>query len=167
MNNIAYLSLGTNIGNRKNNLKAACNELRKNVSIDKISKVYETEPVHYENQDPFFNCGLQITCNQDPFELLKLIKLIEKKIGRVKSIKHGPRLIDIDIVFFQSKGVGSTVVTTNLLTIPHPLWKERLFVIKPMSELEIREYMFSLISLDEIEKLKLNQRIFSVTELDI
>ena len=93
--------------------------------------------------------------------------MIEKKIGRVKSIKHGPRLIDIDIVFFQSKGVGSTVVTTNLLTIPHPLWKERLFVIKPMSELEISEYMFSLISLDEIEKLKLNQRIFSVTELDI
>ena len=51
MNNIAYLSLGTNIGNRKNNLKAACNELRKNVSIDKISKVNETEPVHYENQE--------------------------------------------------------------------------------------------------------------------
>ena len=88
------------MGNRKNNLKAACNELRKNVSIDKISKVYETEPVHYENQDSFFNCGVQITCSQDPFELLKLIKLIEKKIGRVRSIKHGPRLIDIDIVFF-------------------------------------------------------------------
>ena len=69
------------MGNRNNNLKSACNELRKNVNIEKISKVYETEPLHYENQDPFFNCGVQISCKQDPFELLKLIKLIENQIG--------------------------------------------------------------------------------------
>ena len=91
----------------------------------------------------------------------------ENQIGRVMSIRHGPRLIDIDIVFFQLKGAVNTVIDTNLLTIPHPMWKERLFVIEPMSELDISEYMHSLISFDEVEKLKLNQRIFSVTELDI
>ena len=155
------------MGNRKDNLKLACSELRKNVNIEKISKVYETEPLHYENQDPFFNCGVQISCNQDPFELLKLIKLIENQIGRVMSIRHGPRLIDIDIVFFQLKGAGNTVIDTALLKIPHPMWRERLFVIEPMTELDISEYMYSLISFDEVEKLKLNQRIFSVTELDI
>ena len=83
------------------------------------------------------------------------------------SIRHGPRLIDIDIVFFQLKGAGNTVIDTALLKIPHPMWRERLFVIEPMTELDISEYMYSLISFDEVEKLKLNQRIFSVTELDI
>ena len=131
MNNIAYLSLGTNIGNRKNNLKAACNELRKNVSIDKISKVYETEPVHYENQDPFFNCGVQITCNQDPFELLKLIKLIEKKIGRVKTKKNDPRVCDIDIIDF-----NGLVKNNTLLKLPHPRSHSRNFVLYPIKEID-------------------------------
>ena len=167
MNNTAYLSLGTNLGNRKKNLEQACFYLSEYISVDKISKVYETEPLYYEKQDYFYNCGVQISCNENPFQLLKLVKKIENQIGRVKSRRYGPRLIDIDIIFFFDQGIESIELKTKNLVIPHLMWRERIFVIEPFMELNISKYINSLIGTEEIEKLKRNQTITFVTELNI
>ena len=128
--NKIILSLGSNIGDKKLNLENAIKKISGFSKINKISSIYESEPILYEKQDKFFNLILQIDYKMSAVQLLKDLKDTEKKMGRVKTTKYGPRLIDIDIVFFNNQ-----IINSKDLVIPHYDWSNRIFVIKPLSEL--------------------------------
>ena len=144
MNNLSsiYLSLGSNIGNRENNLKLALKELSEILRIKKISSIYETEPLLYQKQDNFLNIVVEVSYFEEAESLLKNIKDIEKKMGRKATFRFGPRIIDIDIIFFNGKEIND-----ENLTIPHKEWKNRLFVIAPLYEVldkKIEESKFNI-----------------------
>ena len=134
--NSIYLSLGSNIGDRTDNLTKALVELSKKMKIVKLSSIYETEPLLFENQNSFLNMVLEVDYKGSPDQLLESIKIIENDMGRESTFRYGPRLIDIDIIFFNNY----EVIQDNL-TIPHYDWKNRLFVIEPLYEvLELKLY---------------------------
>ena len=144
MNNLSsiYLSLGSNIGNRENNLKLALKELSEILRINKISSLYETEPLLYQKQDNFLNIVVEVSYFDEAESLLKNIKAIEKKMGREATLRFGPRIIDIDIIFFNEQEINE-----ESLTIPHKEWKNRLFVIAPLYEVldrKIEESKFNI-----------------------
>ena len=144
MNNLSsiYLSLGSNIGNRENNLKLALKELSEILRIKKISSIYETEPLLYQKQENFLNIVVEVSYFDEAESLLKNIKDIEKKMGRKPTFRFGPRIIDIDIIFFNGKEINE-----KNLTIPHKEWKNRLFVIAPLYEVldrKIEESKFNI-----------------------
>lgn len=125
-----YLSLGSNIGNRKKNLEKALIELgQNNIKEIKISSFYETEPVGPKQRN-FYNIAGKFKTNLKPQELLKTVKQIEEKLGRIKTYHWGPRLIDIDILFY-----GKQIVKTKNLIIPHKEIINRSFVLVPMNEI--------------------------------
>ena len=126
----AYIGLGSNLGDKEDNIKKAIDLMKEKCKILEVSSLYKTEPVGYKNQDWFLNCTVEIKINFLPHELLIFLKSIEKKLGRVKTIKNGPRTIDLDILFY-----GNEVIKTNNLTIPHPRLHERLFVLEPLKEI--------------------------------
>ena len=144
MNNLSsiYLSLGSNIGNRENNLKLALKELSEILRIKKISSIYETEPLLYQKQDNFLNIVVEVSYFDEAKSLLKNIKDIEKKMGRKATFRFGPRIIDIDIIFFNEQEINA-----ESLTIPHKEWKNRLIVIAPLYEVldrKIEESKFNI-----------------------
>lgn len=144
MNNLSsiYLSLGSNIGNREKNLKLALKELSEILRINKISSLYETEPLLYQKQDNFLNIVVEVSYFDEAESLLKNIKAIEKKMGREATLRFGPRIIDIDIIFFNGQEIND-----ESLTIPHKEWKNRLFVIAPLYEVldrKIEESKFNI-----------------------
>ena len=117
--NSIFLSLGSNIGDKKNNLIRALKFISKFSHILKISSLYKTEPLLYKEQDDFFNIVIEIDYQE-----------IETQMGRKDNFRYGPRLIDIDIIFFK----GEEIDEEGLL-IPHYDWKNRLFVVQPLYEL--------------------------------
>jgi 2-amino-4-hydroxy-6-hydroxymethyldihydropteridine diphosphokinase len=126
-----FLLLGTNQGARIRNLRAAQAEIRRNrIKIIKKSSIYRTPPWGKEDQPGFLNQALQVGSNRPPAELLRVLKQIEKKLGRKRGSKWGPRLIDIDILFYDER-----IVKSRNLTIPHPYFEQRAFAILPMAEL--------------------------------
>ena len=125
-----YLSLGSNLGNKLSNLKRAIHHLKKNIKVLKISPFYKTEPVGYKNQDWFLNCVVEAETGIKPLELLRLLKLIEKKLKRVKTIKYGPRTMDIDILSY-----GDRIIKSKKIIVPHPRMHKRLFVLEPLSRI--------------------------------
>jgi len=127
--NSIYLSLGSNIGDRTENLTKAIVELSKKMKIVKSSSIYETEPLLFENQNSFLNMILEVDYKGSPDQLLDSIKIIENDMGRESTFRYGPRLIDIDIIFFNNYEVNQ-----DNLTIPHYDWRNRLFVIEPLYE---------------------------------
>jgi len=128
---IYFLSLGSNIGDRKRNLVRASRLLAKNgVAVLKASSVYRTEPVDVRDQPWFYNQALEVRTDRTPHELLALAKSIEAAMKRVPSIEKGPRTIDIDILL-----AGDTVLGTPELTIPHPRLAVRNFVLVPLNEI--------------------------------
>jgi len=128
---IAYLCLGSNLGEREANLRQALALLSPKVTFDDVSSIYETEPVGYKEQPLFLNLVCRITTNLPPEELLWLAKDIETKMGRVPSKQiNSPRPIDIDILFYNNK-----IMETQDLTIPHPHLKDRAFVLIPLAEI--------------------------------
>ena len=144
MNNLSsiYLSLGSNIGNREKNLKLALKELSEILRIKKISSIYETEPLLYQKQENFLNIVVEVSYFDEAESLLKNIKAIEKKMGREATLRFGPRIIDIDIIFFNEQEIND-----ESLTIPHKEWKNRLFVIAPLYEVldrKIEESKFNI-----------------------
>lgn len=125
-----YLSLGSNIGNRKKNLEKAVAELNKNnIKGIKISSLYETEPVGPKQRN-FYNIAGKFKTNLNPRELLKVLKQTEQKLGRIKTYHWGPRVIDIDILFY-----GKQVIKSKNLIIPHKEIINRAFVLVPMAEI--------------------------------
>lgn len=125
-----YLSLGSNIGNRKKNIEKALMQLEKNKIFKiTISSFYETEAVG-PTQRNFYNIAGKFKTEFSPLELLKTLKQIEKFLGRTKTYHWGPRVIDIDILFY-----GKKIFKTKKLTVPHKEILNRAFVLVPMNEI--------------------------------
>ncbi len=127
----AWLSIGSNVGERQANLAEAVRELSKHCKVKRVSKVYETEPVGFEGQPMFLNQAIEVETSVAPREFLALTKSIEQRLGRVKNFRWGPRKIDIDIIFF-----GSRIIKEEGFIVPHERAHERRFVLVPMAELE-------------------------------
>ena len=127
-----YLSVGTNLGNRENNISSCIDYLEKISEIKNISKIYETVPYKVQiEQSNFLNLALEINFFESAENLLIEINKIEKELGRVRSsIRNEPREIDIDIIFF-----GNQIINKKDLVIPHPRFRERLFVLEPLNDL--------------------------------
>ncbi len=126
------LSLGTNIGDRKKNLEKAIDSLNNLPYTDviKASSVYETEPVDYLRQDNFYNIVIEVKSQFNEHEMLGLCLGIESGLGRIRGIKNGPRIIDLDLIFAEDKKINS-----KNLVVPHPRYKERRFVLEPLLEI--------------------------------
>lgn len=127
------LSIGSNMGDRQANLAFAEERLANCPQISDLKKasIYETEPVGYTDQADFLNTCVSFKTTLSPDELLDLTSGIENDCKRVRKIRWGPRTLDIDIIFY-----GDEKIDTLRLTIPHPRWQERAFVIVPAKELK-------------------------------
>lgn len=125
-----YLCLGSNLGEREKNLTQALTSLSQKVNLEKVSSIYETEPVGYKEQPFFLNMVCQITTDLSPWELLRLAKNIESKMGRTFSFTNAPRPIDIDILFYDDQSIQ-----TKNLTVPHPRLADRAFALIPLAEI--------------------------------
>ena len=121
-----YLSLGSNVGDREANLRAAIQRL----DPLRVSPIYETEPVDYKDQAWFLNVVVEAETALFPRQLLARMQRIECELGRVRTVPKGPRTIDIDILLY-----GDVVMRTTELEIPHPRMTERRFVLQPLADL--------------------------------
>ena len=129
----AYVGLGSNLGDREQNLARAMDLLAQRVKTVTTSSLYVTEPVDYGDQPLFLNAVCCVRTSLAPDELLGLAKRIEAAMGRKPSFVNGPRPIDIDILFY-----GDKVVNIPHLVIPHPRVQERAFVLVPLAEIAPR-----------------------------
>jgi 2-amino-4-hydroxy-6-hydroxymethyldihydropteridine diphosphokinase len=127
---LIYLGLGSNLGDRLQNLRDAQLALSPLVQVLRASQVYETLPWGFSDQPPFLNLVLEAQTGLAPLALLAHLKSIETQLGRVPTFRFGPRLIDIDILFYADR-----VIELPDLRIPHPRLAERAFVLVPLAEL--------------------------------
>ena len=130
---VVYIGIGSNLGNRRRNILLAVQGIAdsKDTEVLKLSKLIETDPVGGPlGQRKFLNAALKIATDLSPESLLERLQAIERKLGRVRSVHHGPRTVDLDILFY-----GDKVIQTKRLQVPHPRMGERDFVIKPLLEL--------------------------------
>jgi 2-amino-4-hydroxy-6-hydroxymethyldihydropteridine diphosphokinase len=127
---LAYLSLGSNLGDRAANLRTGISELKTAGETRAVSGFYETQPVDLPNQPWFLNCVVAIETNKTARDLLKLTLGIETAMGRLRMSSKDSRNIDIDIVLF-----GDQVISEPGLTIPHPAMDQRRFVLQPLVEI--------------------------------
>lgn len=125
----ACLALGSNLGDRLANLRAAVAALAPGLGVTAVSSVYETAPAYVEDQPRFLNAALRGETQLGPEALLRHVKDIEQRVGRRPTRQYGPRVVDIDILF-----LGDTVLSTPTLTIPHALMAERRFVLQPLAD---------------------------------
>lgn len=127
----AIVALGSNLGDRESNLRRTIIEIARGgtTSVTEVSPVYETEPMYYESQGWFLNCVVAVETRLRPRELLDSLQAIEKELGRQPSARYGPRVIDLDILFY-----GNEVVSEPGLEIPHPRLAERPFVLAPLTD---------------------------------
>ena len=128
-----YLGIGSNLGNRGKNIRLAIQKIRalKNTELLKASEIIETKPMGGpRNQNKFLNAAIKIKTNLTPFLLLKKLKKIEIELDRTKTLRYGPRVIDLDILFY-----GDKIINRNNLKIPHPKVFKREFVIRPLLEI--------------------------------
>jgi 2-amino-4-hydroxy-6-hydroxymethyldihydropteridine diphosphokinase len=123
------LALGSNVGDRLGSLRAAVEALRPYVKIIAASRIYETDPVYATDQPAFLNAAVTGTTALAPEGLLYTLKDIETDLGRQPTFRYGPRVIDIDILFYDD-----LVLRAQNLTIPHALMHERLFVLRPLAD---------------------------------
>lgn len=130
--NIAYLSLGSNLGDRQARLREAVQLLQEHPSIFsvKISSIYETAPVGYTEQGAFLNLAVQLETTLSALELLDACQEIEQALHRERLIRWGPRTVDLDILLYNQDDIE-----TERLVIPHPRMQERAFVLVPLREL--------------------------------
>ena len=128
----AYLSIGSNIGNKEENLHRAIELINsyKEIEVEKVSSFLVTEPWGYLDQEKFVNAALKLKTILSPQELMKVLLDIEQEMKRERIIKWGPRIIDLDIIFYDN-----LVLEDELVTGPHPRMEEREFVLKPLSEI--------------------------------
>jgi 2-amino-4-hydroxy-6-hydroxymethyldihydropteridine diphosphokinase len=125
-----YIGLGSNLGNRLENLDKAIEALPPNVELVSASPVYETDPWGFLDQPAFLNQVIEVDTGLLPEDLLAYLKQIEKKLGRQVTFRNGPRLIDLDILIY-----GDWVLEQDGLVIPHPRMHERAFILKPLADL--------------------------------
>ena len=127
---IIYLGLGANLGDRQGNISQALQLLRQRLVIQRISACFETAPVGYLTQPDFINIACQASTDLTPEELLRFVKQVEQRMGRLATFRYGPRLIDVDILLYDDLALD-----TPELTIPHPRMAERAFVLAPLAEI--------------------------------
>jgi len=125
-----FLALGSNLGDRNNQLESAIEELQKYAVLVQRSSIYESEPVGFQEQEPFLNMVCHVTTKLLPLELLDTIQRIEIQLGRTKAFRNGPRTIDIDILLY-----GGHSIHTERLDVPHPRMSKRAFVLLPLTEI--------------------------------
>lgn len=142
----AYLGVGTNIGDRMKNLQDSIDALNllPLTTVTDVSNVYETDPVGYDNQDDFLNIVVEVETELNPDNLLGACLGIEAGLGRIRTIKNGPRIIDIDLLLYENE-----TSNTKTLILPHPRMMERNFVLKPLLDLNISH---SIINKDDVFK---------------
>ncbi|NLB72121.1 MAG: 2-amino-4-hydroxy-6-hydroxymethyldihydropteridine diphosphokinase [Chloroflexi bacterium] len=128
---LVYLGLGTNLGDRRANLEKAIKAINQKMIVLRKSSVYETKAWGYTEQPDFLNQVIEVSTDLSPLSLLNFLKRTETELGRVENFRYGPRLIDVDILFY-----GELIRNTARLQIPHPKLHERAFVLVPMAELE-------------------------------
>ena len=127
---LVYLSLGSNLGDRAANLRAAISNLSDLGAVTKVSSFYETEPMEFREQPWFLNCVLEMKTDLPAVDFLAAIQAIESELGRNRAINKGPRTLDIDILLF-----GSSVLASCDLILPHPAMHTRRFVLEPLAEI--------------------------------
>ena len=128
---VAYIGIGSNVGDRVENLRQALEHLDGIMSLERLSATYETAPRYVLDQPPFLNMAVGGDTPLEPLLLLEKLKKFEVDIGRVPTEeRYGPRAIDLDILFY-----GSDVVNEPGLSIPHPLMAEREFVLRPLADI--------------------------------
>ncbi len=126
-----YLSIGSNLGQRADNCLKAVEAIKKEgISVLKVSGFYRTEPWGYKDQPEFINIAVECFTELPAEDLLDTLKTIEKGLGRTETFKWGPRVVDIDILFY-----GDQVIQTERLKVPHPYIAERDFVLRPLAEI--------------------------------
>lgn len=133
--NTAYLSIGSNLGEKKKNLDTAIDALKKNerITVEKVSPFYRTQPQNFTDQDWFVNGALKILTPMSPGELLIQLKALEKTMDKDgKPFRFGPRVIDLDIILYNDQ-----IVKTDNLEIPHPRMHERCFVLVPLCDIAL------------------------------
>ncbi len=134
MPNLAYLSLGSNVGDREAHLRDALARLGAAGRVVAVSSFYETEPVEFTRQPWFLNGAVGVETSQTPQQLMTTILRIEEEMGRRRLKKKGPRSIDIDILIFVDQ-IEDTILESKELTIPHPAMHQRRFVLEPLVEI--------------------------------
>lgn len=128
----SYIGLGANQGEPVENLKAALQLINNHpgITVINVSSVYLTEPVGYEDQPWFHNCAAELETGLQPYELLAVLQGIENELGRVRTIRWGPRTVDLDILLYDELEMDE-----EKLSIPHPRMTERAFVMVPLAEI--------------------------------
>ncbi|MCF6147782.1 MAG: 2-amino-4-hydroxy-6-hydroxymethyldihydropteridine diphosphokinase [Candidatus Kuenenia sp.] len=129
---MVYIALGSNLGDREENLKNAYDHIigSEKIQPGKFSRFYETVPVGGPPQPMFLNAVLEMQTSMEPHQLLEELQRIELLMGRIRGEKWGPRIIDLDILLF-----GDRIVEDDTLKIPHPFMHERMFVLEPLVEI--------------------------------
>lgn len=140
------IALGSNVGDTLGNLREAVSLLEENGCVVKsVSRLYQTEPWGYADQDDFLNGALLMETDRDPFALLELTQGIEKGMGRKKLFVNGPRNIDLDILLYEGE-----YVETEELVIPHPRIAQRMFVLRPLMDIVPEMQVGSLGTVSEL-----------------
>jgi 2-amino-4-hydroxy-6-hydroxymethyldihydropteridine diphosphokinase len=135
MPNLAYLSLGSNVGDREQQLRDAIARLETVGRVASVSSFYETEPVEFTDQPWFLNCAVALETSATAEKLMSALLEIEQRMGRRRGQKKGPRNIDLDILLFRDPLNGDAVIDSPELTIPHPAMHQRRFVLQPLAEI--------------------------------
>ena len=168
--NVVYLSIGTNIGERLCNLQDAVRLLDEHpaIEVERVSSIYETDPVGFVDQDAFLNIAVKVTTTLNATEMLAACQSVEAELGRVRLIRWGPRSIDLDILLFNHENIE-----TESLIVPHERMYERAFVLVPLmeiSELETSQLRFAheQYSQMDIEKegIRLWKKVNAVEEFE-
>jgi len=142
-----YLALGANVGDSQQNIKRAIELLSEQIEAIRIAPLYLSRAVGYTDQSNFINTAISGQTNLSPQDLLVFIEKIEKKIGRIRRFRWGPREIDIDIIFY-----GEEIIKTEGLTIPHPSFTDRDFVLIPL--LDLNDSLIDPVSMKTLQLLK-------------
>ncbi|HYM79167.1 MAG TPA: 2-amino-4-hydroxy-6-hydroxymethyldihydropteridine diphosphokinase [Candidatus Dormibacteraeota bacterium] len=159
MPTVAYLSLGSNIGDRARHLHDAISRLATNGRVLTVSAFYETEPIEFTDQAWFLNCAVALDTSLTPAELMKRLLAIEQEMGRQRIQKKGPRTIDIDILLF-----GDLIADTPGLIIPHPAMASRRFVLEPLAEIapEVRHPTLKKTIRELLDELPPGQQVHKI-----
>ncbi len=129
----AFLGLGSNLGDRRSHLRRAVDQLRVESAVTAVSSVFETEPIGGpDDQGAFLNLAVELAVDPgaDPYRLLRLCQRLEVAAGRVRLVHWGPRTLDADVLW-----IDGVTLDTPELTVPHPRWSERRFVLAPLAQL--------------------------------